>query len=137
MIAAILGQIRWEHIVAGVGVWLITQLLASWVATQILKRDTRSLMEAIKALTATVARHETQLGQAREDRGNCELRAADKYATRAELARLISDHTVFLRRHETKIEEAARRSDEKIDKVHTRITDLATSVAAIRSKVGG
>ncbi len=137
MIAAILGQIRWEYIAAGVGVWLITQVLASLVATQILRRDTRSLTDAIKALATTVATHETQLGQLRQDRAGCELRASDKYATRAELARLISDQTVFLRRHEQKIDEAARRADEKIDKVHSRITDVATNVAAMRSKAGG
>lgn len=101
------------------------------VALAIVKQQSKSLATAVKGLTDAVGRHETQISDLRLGQATAETRSLQTFATRSELLQVITQQTAAWSRSETKIDAGRRDTSDKLDKVHGRITDLATSVAAL------
>ncbi len=106
---------------------VLTAVISSRIATQRttdLSDTIKSLAKTVEGLASTLTRHERELGDLAKDRANCELRAARSFTTRAELARMFSDAGDY-----------QRRTHEKLDKVHGRITDLASNVSNLNGQM--
>ncbi len=101
------------------GLAYVTARVASARASE-LSKALSTLTKTVDGLSKTIARHEKELGDLAKERTQCELRATQNYATRGEIARLISDQG-----------EHHRTIHEKIDGVHSRITSLGVEVAKL------
>lgn len=133
MLGAFLGQITWEGIAERLISTAVMGLLIAGITIAVMKQQLNALAERFGELNGRLGKIDERLVkdeaitavQGRE-RVQCELRGAQTYATRAEIARLIAEQTA-----------QDARTGEKLDQIHGRITELAKQVAELRGQRGG
>jgi len=120
------GYVIGQLIVAAV-VAIVVGVLTALVATRLLKAGQTALADSVTSLAGTVGRQQTEIGRLfdevsriREANAQCQLRAASRYATHAEVAQIIGENTAQWR-------EVAK----GLDRIHDRITNVAERTAAL------
>lgn len=132
---------NWAYVVGAILVWLLTTagtwLIAARITTAVLREQNKNLKESVSGVVAdvrdlgqSVRELSEQMAATRTDRVSCELRSARNYATRAEIARLISDQT-------NQYGQIMSKLDELSGTMHGRVTELAKNVSNLQGKIEG
>jgi len=85
---------------------------------------TAALKTAVESLARDMHAMQLRIAGVDNDRTRCELRSARTYVSRDELAQLVSDST-----------SQGERLEEKLESVHSRITEVAKSVSHLQGRV--
>jgi len=97
--------------------------ITSAVVVAILRQQMAALSKSVADLTKDVGRAHERISQVQVARTDCELRAAHQFATRGEIAHLLTQTG-------ERQEALLKRMDQGFGELHSRVTALATKVAA-------
>jgi hypothetical protein len=98
-----------------------TGVIVAWASTRVLKEQQRHQAQIAADHADRIAAIERCQAEETAERTRCELRAAHNYVTREEIVRVASEQAAQY-----------RSLDDKMSAVHDRITDLATTVSALK-----
>ena len=130
------GPIISNLITAGI-VAVVTAVVTSYVTTRRLSDRIQGLSEAVKAQTETILHLQSALAEIRQERVQCELRAARTHATRDELAYIIGESAGNQREFFTEIKELAASVRDSIGKTHNRLDNALERITRLEASDKG
>jgi len=121
-------------------VWVVTQ--AAWavgsaiITLRLLRQQTKGLGDSLSALSETVGELGERVQDLRQERTQCELRAARQYASRAEFAQTLAESASNHREILGKLSELAEATRASVSKAHGRIDKLTDETLRAQSTLG-
>lgn len=119
-------QVLLQSAISGVIVGLV-----AWGAMKANMANVRRRQEDHDRILAEQAK---AIAQIRSERSECELRASRSYATRDEVDKVFGKLDAIGERMGERMDEFRREIHEDVQAVHTRITEVATRVAAFQGE---
>ena len=113
---------------------VLTGLFVGAVTWGITRQKIKTLIDEAKALRQIIERHDQAIHKVQLERADCAAVCARTFTTRAEMARLISDQTTQYQRLEDSLAELNESLDLKLAKVHSRINNVAESLASLDAR---
>jgi len=114
---------------------VIIGLAIGGITVFVLKNQLRDIAKRVEKLETGDRDHADAIAEARQQRTECELRAAHNYASRGDIARLIADAAGSQQAVLTRLDEMDSRQADRIEQVHGRVTDAVGKIENMRGRM--
>jgi len=114
---------------------VIIGLIIGGITIAVIKDQLRRLTSRVELMEGRERTRDQAIAAARQERTECELRAAHNYASRGDIARLIADAAGSQQAVLTRLDEMDSRQADRIEQVHGRVTDAVGKIENMRGRM--